>query len=76
LKDDAQALFWYQKAAAQGYADAQANLALMYIEGQGVPQDYGIATEYLSRAAEQGHVGAQHNLKMVVQIIQEQGKLH
>jgi TPR repeat protein len=75
-KDDAQALFWYEKAAAQGYADAQANLALMYIQGNGVPKDYSIAAEYLSKAAEQGHAGAQHNLKMIVKKIQGQGNLH
>jgi hypothetical protein len=30
---------WYEKAAAQGDADAQFSLGLMYAIGDGVPQD-------------------------------------
>ncbi len=30
---------WYRKAAAQGVAEAQYNLGVMYGKGQGVPQD-------------------------------------
>jgi TPR repeat protein len=37
LKDDAQAVAWFRKAAEQGYAPAEANLADMYFEGKGVP---------------------------------------
>ncbi len=29
-KDDKQAVYWYRKAADQGYASAQYNLGLMY----------------------------------------------
>ncbi|WP_232842167.1 hypothetical protein [Rodentibacter haemolyticus] len=29
-QDDTQAVYWYQKAAEQGVADAQVNLGLMY----------------------------------------------
>ena len=31
---------WYRLAAAQGLADAQVNLGVMYDNGWGVPQDY------------------------------------
>ena len=37
--DDTQAVFWYRKAAEQGYARAENNLGVMYEEGKGVPQD-------------------------------------
>jgi TPR repeat protein len=33
-KDEAESVVWYEKAAMQGYADAQANLALLYIKGE------------------------------------------
>ena len=35
LKDYKQALKWFTKAAEQGYADAQYNLGIMYIEWRG-----------------------------------------
>ena len=66
-KDEAESVVWYEKAAMQGYADAQANLALLYIKGEGVLQDYNLATEYLLQAAAQGHAGAQHNLRRLAQ---------
>jgi TPR repeat protein len=31
-----QAMMWYRKAAEQGYAPAQCNLAAMYAAGEGV----------------------------------------
>jgi hypothetical protein len=38
-KSYVQAAEWYGKAAKQGHAKAQNNLAVMYAEGQGVPRD-------------------------------------
>jgi TPR repeat protein len=35
LKDYKQAVYWYQKAAAQGYAEAQSNLGIAYAFGKG-----------------------------------------
>ena len=46
---DAEWLF--RKAADQGYALAQANLALLYMIGQGVPGDYVQAYKWISLAA-------------------------
>ena len=57
-----QSLKWYRKAAEQGYAYAQNNLGLMYVNGDGVEQDYKKAFEWWQKAAEQGHAGAQNNL--------------
>jgi uncharacterized protein len=61
-KDDQEALFWYTKSAAQGYANAQTNLGQMYCDGQGVPVDYNKAREWWSRAAQQGNLIAQNDL--------------
>jgi TPR repeat protein len=44
-------LKWYSKAAAQGDADAQNNLASMYEEGRGVPKDLVRAHMWYSLAA-------------------------
>ena len=41
-QDDKEAVAWYKKAAAQGLANAQTNLGAMYVDGTGVPQDFGI----------------------------------
>lgn len=61
-KDSAEAVKWYLKAADQGYAEAQNNLAVSYRNGQGVPQDYGEAIKWYRKAADQGLAGAQHGL--------------
>jgi len=61
-QDDKQAMSWYEKAAAQGYASAQLNLGLGYYNGVGVAQDYKQAVLWLEKAAAQGHAGAQNNL--------------
>jgi TPR repeat protein len=36
-RDEAQAANWYRRAAEQGYANAQYNLAALYAVGKGVP---------------------------------------
>jgi TPR repeat protein len=38
-QDYAEAIRWFQKAAAQDYALAQNRLGVMYEKGQGVPKD-------------------------------------
>ena len=50
-QDYAQARQWYEKAAAQGHALAQNNLAELYYAGLGVPQDYVRAYLWVSLAA-------------------------
>ena len=52
----------WRKAAEQGDADAQHNLAWMYGNGEGVPEDDALAVKWWRKAAEQGHVKAQYNL--------------
>ena len=50
-KDYAEAVRWYRRAAEQGDADAQYNLGLKYLDGEGVPQDYARAYGWLNLAA-------------------------
>ena len=51
--------------ADQGDAQAQFNLALMYYEGEGVPQDYAEAIKWFRKAAEQGLAAAQFTLALM-----------
>jgi TPR repeat protein len=49
--DYAQAFEWYRKAAEQGFAQGQLNLALMYQKGRGAPQDNAAAFFWFNLAA-------------------------
>jgi len=60
--DFATAFRLWHPLAEQGDAHAQQNLALMYRDGQGVPQDYVEEARWYRMAAQQGHVRAQFNL--------------
>src|SRR4029434_10638846 len=50
-QDYAAASKWFQRAAAQGHAWAQAILGGMYASGEGIPQDYVQAYKWFSLAA-------------------------
>jgi TPR repeat protein len=63
-QDYEQAAHWYRQAAEQNHALAQFNLAMMYLEGQGVEQDAAEAAIWFQKAAVQGDAGAQFNLGM------------
>lgn len=54
-KDDKAAAKWWQRASDQNDAEAQYNLALLYIIGSGVPLDERKALNLIVRAAKQGH---------------------
>jgi TPR repeat protein len=54
LKDDKQAVYWCQKAADQGYAEAQYNLGVSYTFGKGVLKDDKQAVYWYQKAADQG----------------------
>ena len=51
-----------REQAAQGVAEAQTNLGLLYYFGRAVPRDYTKAREWFEKAAAQGHADAQYNL--------------
>ena len=60
--DVATAVHWFEKSAQNGYAPAQVNLAVLYINGWGVPQNFGIAQRWLREAAAQHFAPAYYNL--------------
>ena len=60
--DYATALRLWSPLAAQGYANAQNNLGLMYANGQGVPKDDKEALRLFGLAAAQGLAEAQTSL--------------
>jgi len=54
---------WFERAAVQGYAPAQVNLAIFYINGWGGGSpNYGSALYWLKSAAQQGQPRAYTNL--------------
>ncbi len=61
----AKVAYWWEKAATQGYADAQYNLGISYLKGQGVPQDYRTAYMWFDLAAAQGLSQAAHERDMI-----------
>lgn len=60
--DYVRAADWWRKAAAQGHAGAQNQLAHLYFEGKGVPKDPLQANEWWQKAADRGDGEAQNNL--------------
>jgi hypothetical protein len=58
----AEAVHWYEQATAQHDKEGQFKLGLMYEEGNGVPQDNGMAEFWYRKAAKQGHAEAQWQL--------------
>ena len=61
-RDYEKAFYWSSKAAAQGHADAQTMLGILYGQGKGVEKDHKQAAVWFRRAAEQGHATAQYSL--------------
>ena len=60
--DYTQAADWYLKAAEQGNADAEYNLAVMYRGGWGVAKDLVQAKAWYQKAAAQGNQSAKYAL--------------
>ena len=54
-----------KKLAEQGDANAQCGLGLMYLQGNGVSQDYAEAVKWYRKAAEQGNAKAQLKLALM-----------
>jgi TPR repeat protein len=60
--DARKALKWFEKAALNGYAPAQVNLAVMYANGWGTTQNYGVALQWFKAASQQHYARADYNL--------------
>ncbi len=56
-KNEAEAFKWFKKAAEQGHAEAQLELAKSYFEVDNME-----AVKWVKKAAQQGHAEAQFNL--------------
>jgi hypothetical protein len=55
IQSDAEAVSWYMKSAAQGYAPAEVSLGGMYAGGYGgLSEDHALAREWFGKAAAQG----------------------
>jgi uncharacterized protein len=65
--DPSEALKWFEQSARKGYAPAQVNLAVMYINGWGTTPNYGAALHWLLEAANQGYARAYYNLGILYQ---------
>jgi TPR repeat protein len=52
------AAYWFEKAAAQGFAEGQFRLGICYINGNGVEPDIEKAVDLLTKAAGQGYADA------------------
>ncbi len=60
--DDAKAVEWFEKSAAQGYAPAETALGVAYANGRGVEPDDAKAAAWFAKAAAQGDAAAAFNL--------------
>ncbi|MGK5091386.1 tetratricopeptide repeat protein [Deltaproteobacteria bacterium TL4] len=61
-RNDAQAVFWWQRSAEQGNEKAQNRLGFMFDHGLGVKEDDRQAAAWYQKAATQGLAVAQFNL--------------
>lgn len=62
IKNDKEAVRWFEKAARHGNAEAQYRYGLALLEGRGVVQDYRAAFSWIERPARLGHANAQFTL--------------
>lgn len=65
LRNSAKALYWFEKSASQGNAEAQMHLGNAYARGKGVPVDLVKAHMWLDLAAAQGGYEAQFRFEYV-----------
>ncbi len=65
LKDEAEAVKWYTKAAQGGYPDAQYNLGLMTLIGEGTSKDLKKGIPWMEQAVANGSELAAHVLSII-----------
>jgi tetratricopeptide (TPR) repeat protein len=61
-RDYAQAMQWYQKAAARGNAEAEYNISWLYDNGFGVTANHAEAVRWYRKSAEQGNAQAEYEV--------------
>lgn len=65
LKDEAEAVRWYTKAAERGDAEAQYNLGLMVLIGEGTEKDLKKGIGWMEQAAANGYELSAHVLSII-----------
>ena len=60
--DYEEALYWYRKAARQGYKVGQYNLGVFYERGKGITKDLNLSVKWYKKAAAQDYPNALYNL--------------
>jgi len=63
--DQARAAQWYAAAAAQGNVKAMHNLAIAYLNGQGVEKNIAAAIDWFTRAAQNGYADSAMNVAVL-----------
>lgn len=66
-RNDAEAAKWYDRAAEQGFAPAQARLGVLYSEGKGVTLDDTTAYFWLTLATKQNLRAAERRRNQIAQ---------
>ena len=66
-QDKQKALYWFTKAAEQGDAEAQYNLAVMYDKGNGIEQNKSLAKKYYQQACDGDSQEACSKLKQLTE---------
>jgi uncharacterized protein len=61
-QDYAQAMQWYQKAAAKDNSEAEYQIGTLYLVGSGVPRDNAEALHWFQKAGAQGNLAAERLL--------------
>jgi TPR repeat protein len=64
-RNDEEGFKWFRLAAAQGHADAQYNLGLIYKDGRGRDKNFVEAYKWFNLSAARGHVNAGMRMETV-----------
>ena len=64
-KDIREALRWFEAAASQGSGEAFAQMSMIYMDGDGVLQNYRKGREYAEQAAIRGETTSQYELARI-----------
>lgn len=69
--DEEKAMYWYEKAAKQGHAEAQLSYGRMYVNGRGTEEDLEKALYWFEKAAAQGSADAMFDIGFIYEIEME-----
>ena len=73
-KDITKAIELFTKSATLGHADAQNNLAAIYLRGEDISQDINKAIYWYTKLAEKGNVEAQNILASIYKELGDNNK--